>query len=236
MNNLISIFICTYNEELLLPFTISFYRSRFPGCDITIVDNCSTDSTVDIAKRKACAVIQSFTDNKMRDEALRIIKNTVWQTAVTPWVIICDCDMWLDINEHELNDEDKIGSTLIQMDWYEMVGPKSGIEVPLTNGVRYPCKQIICFKGAEILSMNFDYGAHEALPLGNIKFSAYTYHMYHQKWISLEYIKHRYARFRARYTKRERKKGLSVHYFFSWFKTKRMWKNLHKKAIRLNIK
>lgn len=233
---MVTIYICTFNEELLLPYTIAFYRKRFPACKIVIIDNFSTDETVRIAKDNFCTVLYSFTNGKMRDEALRIIKNTIWQMAGTPWVIVADTDMWLDIDDHKLKAEESKGITMIGMDWIEMVGPKVGLELPPYKGVRIRTNQIMCFKRDEILSMNFDYGAHECLPIGRIKFSDTLYPMYHNKWLSLEYVIDRHKKFRNRFTKREKKMGLSVHYFFSRRKLTGIWNKLFKnsKPILIN--
>lgn len=232
--DLITIFICTYNEELLLPHTIRFYRTRFPGCPITIIDNFSMDSTVRIAESAGCNVLHSHTHGKMRDEALKNIKNEVWKTANTPWVIVGDTDMWLDINRDQLLTEDSRGVTLIRMTWYEMVGSRKETQIPLTKGMYYYSDQIMCFNKEKILSMNYDYGAHEALPIGILNFSDRRYPMYHHKWLSLEYVVARYARLRKRYTPRERRMGLSVHYFYGWFKLRRIWKKLNRNAVPLN--
>jgi len=46
----IDIFLLCYNEELLLPHTLKFYKTNFPNATIHIVDNYSTDSSCDIAE------------------------------------------------------------------------------------------------------------------------------------------------------------------------------------------
>jgi glycosyltransferase involved in cell wall biosynthesis len=46
-----TVFTITYNEELMLPYFVNHYRSRFTNCKIVVYDNESIDKTVDIAER-----------------------------------------------------------------------------------------------------------------------------------------------------------------------------------------
>jgi glycosyltransferase involved in cell wall biosynthesis len=48
---MVTIYTITYNEELMIEFFINHYRKKFPGCEIVVFDNYSTDKTVEIAKK-----------------------------------------------------------------------------------------------------------------------------------------------------------------------------------------
>ena len=99
---MITIYTITYNEEVVLPYFITWYRNRFPDCRIVVYDNYSTDNTEKIALEHNCEVIKYDTNNQLSDSKYLEIKNNCWKTANTDWVIVCDCDEFLDVNTHTI--------------------------------------------------------------------------------------------------------------------------------------
>ena len=55
---MITIYTIAYNEEVMLPFMIKWYRERFPECKIVVYDNFSTDKTEEIALSNDCQVVK----------------------------------------------------------------------------------------------------------------------------------------------------------------------------------
>ena len=94
----ITIYTMAFNEELLLPYMIKHYRSRFPNCNIVVYNNNSTDNTKQIAESNNCEVIFYNTNNQVNDDMLRNLKNNCWKTALTDWVVVCDVDEMLNIS------------------------------------------------------------------------------------------------------------------------------------------
>ena len=98
---MITIYSIAYNEEILLPYFIRFYRTRFPDCNIVIYDNCSTDSTKKIALSESCSVINFDTNNEINEYKYLEVKNHCWKQSLTDWVLVCDIDEWFDVTEND---------------------------------------------------------------------------------------------------------------------------------------
>jgi len=58
----------------------------------------------------------------MNEITLTDMRNKVWKDATTPWVIVCDMDEIVGINENELIEEDKKGVNVIKTQGYDMFG------------------------------------------------------------------------------------------------------------------
>ena len=52
----IYIYILCYNEEILIENTIKHYKNNFPNSIIIILDNYSTDNSINIAKKYNCNI------------------------------------------------------------------------------------------------------------------------------------------------------------------------------------
>lgn len=228
---MVSVFIITYNEELLLPYTIKWYRKRFPDCPITIVDNFSTDDTVRIATAWGCSVLHYFSNDQLDDKALIDVKNQCWKLATTPWVIACDCDEWLDICPKDLETD----ATIFRTSIYQMVGMNDRWEplqmdhgVFLGNGFKF-----LCFNRMAVKEMNYQFGAHYAFPWGDIKFSEKIIPYYHYKWITLKYVQVRHASLGKRLSNNNLRLKLAHHYLFSARKQRKEFMALRKQAKKI---
>jgi glycosyltransferase involved in cell wall biosynthesis len=204
---MITIFTMAFNEEIILPFMIEHYRSRFPNCYIVLRDNCSTDSTVQIAKDNNCEIIHYDTKGLHDDFELQELKNNCWKTANTDWVLIVDPDELLDINEEQLKNEERLGTTLIATTGYEMINMKDNYDL---SSIKYGLKwdeygKKCLFNKKYISDINYNCGAHVSNPAGNIQYSQYIYNIYHYKWISQEYILNRFASTASRMSESNKK-------------------------------
>ena len=200
-----------FNEEILMQFMIDHYRSRFPNCHIVVYDNESTDKTAEIANNNNCEVINYSTNNQVDDEKLRHLKNNCWKNAATDWVLVCDVDEMLDINEQQLVEEDKTGTTIITSEAYNMVNLKDNYDLAnIKNGVR--CESYdksFLFKKSSINEINYVHGGHRCFPSGKIKKSEKPYLTYHYMNIHPEatYNKFLYTRTRLSEINRRNKWG-----------------------------
>lgn len=195
---MITIYLLTYNEEVLLPFTTSFYRSRFPDARIVLYDNESTDRTTEIASDLNLEVIPYYTNKKLMDKMFHQIKNTCYSVAETSWVLVSDIDELLDINQYQLDQEISVGNTIIQSTGYDMVNLE---DVPdpnlITHGVRNKIYDKKLLFDHDKVSINYEIGAHRAVPKGVVQYSK-PYPLYHYKYLSPEYLIDKYAGYRSR--------------------------------------
>jgi glycosyltransferase involved in cell wall biosynthesis len=88
----IETYILCRNEELFLPYLVRHY-SQYGK--IIILENNSTDSTVELAKKLGCEVwIYSIPDYKV-EKTLDLIRKKCWQDSKADWVMIIDADEFI---------------------------------------------------------------------------------------------------------------------------------------------
>lgn len=178
---MITIYTITYNEEVLIQFMIDHYRERFPDCKIVVYDNMSTDDTVKIALANGCEVIPYDTNGQLQDSRYLKIKNNCWKDTATDWVLVCDLDELLDINNDQLKMEEKLGTTMVRCEFYDMINLKNDLDIAgMKYGVKSPMPGKFClFNKKFIKEINYEPGCHECKPIGTIRYSNQTYRLYH---------------------------------------------------------
>lgn len=193
------IYIINHNELYLIPHTITHYKKHFPNAIITICDNYSDDKSVEIAKNMGCMIMQWDTNNMIDDIKLQNLKNTCWKNLNNnvnnnEWVIICDMDEWLYINEEELKEEELSGTTILNVLGYNIIGDSktvdlSDINVHLLNNGTYhnPESKNICFNAKHITNINYSLGAHKCNPDGKVVWSNKIYYLKHMDRLGLNY-------------------------------------------------
>jgi glycosyltransferase involved in cell wall biosynthesis len=172
-----------------LPFFIKFYRSRFKDCKIVVYDNESTDNTVSIAKKNKCKVNTYSTNGMIDFFSGHKIKNNCWKKSDTEWVLICDADEMLDINQGQLQKENESGITIISTEAYHMVNMEDNLSLEnICYGYRdaFYDKSLLFNKG-KISEINYEFGCHHNTPKGNAIYSN-KYRMYHYLYLSSDYI------------------------------------------------
>jgi hypothetical protein len=203
-----------------MEFTIKYYKRQFPGSKITICDNLSTDGSIEIAKRLGCHIHSWDTNGKYDEVKLLELKNTVWKTATTPWVIICDMDELLTANRDDIIKEHANGTTILKTKGYEIYGNSSKNNLSniknsldkITEGeYSVGFSKRICFNREKITDINFEPGAHIANPDGDIHYSTKEYYLYHYKKLGLEYYKYK-QKYTYRRSAESREKGFGTHY------------------------
>ena len=211
---MITVYIMTYNEELIIDFTINHYRQRFPSCNIVLCDNFSTDKTREIAISHNCEINDFDTNNKIDDHKYIELKNSCWKNATTNWVIVCDADELIDITKEDLKKEDSNGTTIIRSEGYNMVNMEDNLDLSsIKNGVRAEqYDKSVLFKKTKVHEIHYTIGCHSAKPLGDIVYSTNTYPLYHYKFLNPDYQIARYAMYASRLSDINKKFGMGFHY------------------------
>ena len=218
--NMVTIYTITYNEEVIIESFINHYRKNFPNCEININDNYSTDLTVEIAKKYGCNVVLYNTNNELSDETYLQIKNNVWKTSKTDWVIICDCDELIEINESQLISEEKELTNIIKPIGYSLMNNNEIVDI---KNMKYGFRDLgfdkcILFNKKFIKEINYSVGAHSCHPVGynnGVKFNNNTYRLLHYKYLSPSYTVNRHKMFGERLSEINKKRGWGIHYGFS---------------------
>lgn len=237
----IHIFILCYNEELLLPHTISHYKKHIPDCNITIYDNQSSDNSVKIAQDLNCNVITFDTHNQNDPNKKRDIFNECWKNSDAHWIIVADMDEWLCVTKEDLFYEYMNNVSILKIVGYDMIGEskqKDLSDIDLHNiSKAIPNKfenKNICFYKPFIKNMNYTPGHHLCNPQGTVKYSNKTYILKHLNFLGLEYLINKITQ---RYNRSidAQKSGMSTHYTNDINKIKNNYNNKLKNAKILII-
>lgn len=213
---MITVYTVSYNEEILIKFMIDHYRERFSNCRIVVYDNMSTDKTVEIAQNNGCEVRINDTGGKIIDRRYLEIKNNCWKNndAKTDWVLVCDVDELLDINESQLKEEESKGFTIIKGVGYNMVNMEDNYDL---DNIKYgsPCDpydKMYLFNKKFINEIGYLSGCHKANPRGQIKINEGNYKAYHYICIHPDLQVAKYKLYSSRLSDENKKNKEAFHY------------------------
>lgn len=232
---MLTIYTIAYNESLLLQFMIDHYRSRFPECHIVVYDNCSTDNTVEIATKNNCEVRVLDTNNQINDLKYLEIKNKVWKQAATDWVMICDVDELLEINEQDLKQEEHLESTIIKFEGYNMVNLADNFDLAgIKHGVRHlDYDKRYLFNKHFVQDINYRPGCHTSYPAGKIVMSEKIYPAYHYKYVNLDYMIARYRIYATRLSSANKQNFWEIDYQYGEPKIRQLFQIMRDKAKQI---
>ena len=211
---MITIYTIAYNEEIMIPHFIKWYKERFPSCKIIIYDNYSTDNTEKIALENGCKVIKYDTKNQLSNSKYLEIKNNCWKSADTDWVFVGDVDEMLNINELQLHQEMLKGTTIIKSKGWDVVNLKNDLDIENMdcgcNSPRYSKNYM--FNKSEITEMNYEPGCHKSNPLGFVQYSEREYNLYHKRYVNAQFLIDRYREYNKRRSPEDVKYGWGIQY------------------------
>jgi len=227
---MITVFLLCFNEEVLLPHTISHYKKYLPTCQIIIYDNHSTDNSVKIAKELGCKVVLWDSNNEINEFRYLTIKNHCWKFLKSGWVIVADMDEWLCVTEEELTEEEKHGVAILSVKGYNMIGESRRLNLSdihlndIKKRVYNPEEnKSLCFYRPFIREMNYSPGAHKCQPIMRGTYSKNIYINKHMDYLGLPFIIHKTLR---RYERSERMRNeykLANHYTNNLYEIRRRY-------------
>ena len=119
----LSIFLICYNEQYLLPKTWAFYRTQFPSAKFYLLDNWSSDKSVDVARALGIQVLRfgwpqlngTVTHFPYPDVERNNIHNYAWRQVVEQgtWVITVDMDEYFCASQEAIESAEAHRVTLI---------------------------------------------------------------------------------------------------------------------------
>lgn len=205
----ITIYSVCWNEEIILPYFFKHYRSKFPDANFIIYDNMSSDNSRKIIEENGGTIVDYDTDGKVRDDKLLEIKNNCWKTAPSDWVIVCDIDEFVDVDQNLLQ---KTKATIITTEGYEMVGNSFDLE-KLEKGTRNDfLDKSLVFNKKIIKEINFTNGCHTCNPKGTVVFNTTRVVLRHMKYFHKQYPVNRFKTYAERLSKENLENGWSLHY------------------------
>lgn len=190
-------FLC-YNEEKILPHLLNYYL-KFCS-KVTILDNESTDSSVDIVNSYPNTEVISWnSNNEIRDDLYLQIKNNVWKRSrgKCDYVIVGDADEFIyheDMTKF-LNTAKVNGVTIFKPIGYHMIADEeyvlnesSNILSEVTLGIRGQSNDKLMIFDPNLDEINYSPGCHTASPQGVVKFytSPGDLKMLHYKYLGLQ--------------------------------------------------
>lgn len=210
---MITIYTITYNEEVMLPYFIKWYRDRFPNCKIVVYDNESTDGTKNICLNTPnLQYIPYHTGNKLSDSTYLKIKNNAWKHAETDWVIVCDVDEFLDMDEQKLKLSQPC--TLFKSKGFNMCNVENLKDITeIKHGVRATqYDKTILFNRKHITEINYSAGCHHCEPTRFVIYSSLNPHLYHMKFIDVNLLVNKYKTYASRLSDENKEMRWGYHY------------------------
>jgi glycosyltransferase involved in cell wall biosynthesis len=207
-----SCFAIAWNEERLIEQYLEWYSF---ADSITILDNYSTDRTVEIALSRGCTVEQYGIEGALDDREILKVKNNCWKNSDADWVIVGDMDEFL-YHPNLVKLLDTTDATVIQAKGYHMISE----EPDLCKNVKTGCydskyNKSICFKPKEIDDMGWNVGCHFSTPVGkNIKILVGEVKMLHFSYIGRQKFKDRWALTGSRLSVRNKEQDWGLEYLW----------------------
>lgn len=216
---MIHLYILCYNESILLPHTIAHYKYHLPSCKITILDNESSDNSVELAKSLGCNVKIWSSNGKNDVDMKKDMLNDSWK-GDKGWIFCLDMDEWLVVNEEQLNYEKERGVTILRVHGCNMIGESqkedlSDIDLhAISKYVLFKGEsKNVCFYALSITNINYNGGQHKINPKGVVVYSEHVYNLKHMSILGIPfYINKNLNRYARSEHYRLKKSKTSNHY------------------------
>lgn len=224
-----------YNEIEILEFSYNFYKSRFPGAKFILHDNQSTDGSKELALKLGYEVKTFNTNNQMDEMTQTNLRNSCWKNDDADWIIVCDMDELIDINEQDLINEEISNNTIIRTEGYHMINLKNNkglndMEYGFSDSEYDKC---LIFKKSHISEMEWAVGSHSCKPKGSlINYTQKKYNLLHYKFISEDYVINRYKNLFERQSEKNIKNNWCYNYKLKEDEIRKVYKESLEKPLK----
>lgn len=204
----IEVYAIAWNEERLIDQFIDWYSF---ASKITILNNYSTDRTVEIAISKGCDV-KVFGSNEQDNLIMNQTKEECWKDSKADWVIVCDIDEFL-YHEDLLNVLQNTEATVIKCEAYNFASEYPENVYNVREGVRSELyDKCVCFRPDKITSMNWTTGCHTCSPEGDVSYLEGVVKLLHFNMLGRQELKDRHIAYLERTSESDKKHGYGIHY------------------------
>lgn len=232
---MIEAYLLAFNEEETIHLSIDHYL-RF--CQkVIILNNHSTDRTVEIAQDMGCKIITFGTPGVLSDRDYIDIKNNCWKKDghdKRDWVIVCDVDeiLLLPYNaRYFIPDKDCtifktkgfniFAREMPKKDWFEI---DTGIFEENYN-------KTVIFDPKQITDINFHIGSHISSPKGNVIWSDEPLTLFHYRNVGgPQRLVERHNLYRPRMSKENLERRWGDHYLYTDEKRIAEWNLKYEKS------
>jgi len=200
------------NEEKMMPY---FMRHYTQFSHVILLENGSTDRTVEIAASYGADIWKFDREDEINDQWFSDIKNTCWKESTADWVIICDADEFI-YHPNLVSILENTDSTIFMPRLFNMFSEN----FPTTEGQIYEevtmgkegGGKMNLFNPKEITDINFNHGCHKASPEGNVKLCVNSEIItMHFRFIGKEFTIERNIRAASRLSSFNKELGLGYH-------------------------
>lgn len=224
---MIEAYLVAFNEEETIHLSIKHYQKFCSR--VTILNNHSTDRTVEIAKSMGCRIRNFGTPGILNDRDYIDIKNTCWKDTKYDWVIVCDCDEILEEPK-----EIPAGVSIFKTSGWNVFSydmPKeSWFEI--TNGhYEENYSKTVMFSAKKIIDINFRIGCHVSSPRGVIQWSDDALTLFHYRNVGgPQRLIERHNIYRPRMSKENLQRNWGHHYLMTDDERVEEWENKYQKS------
>lgn len=225
---MIEAYLVAFNEEETIHLSIKHYQQFCSR--ITILNNHSTDRTVEISKDLGCRVWGFGIEGVLNDRDYINIKNECWKETKYRWVIVADCDEILENPEQAIAS----GATIIKTSGWNVFSYDMPLDhwFEITHG-HYDenYSKTVIFQPKEITDINYRIGAHVSSPRGNIKWSKEVLTLFHYRNVGgPQRLIDRHKIYRPRMSKENLQRNWGHHYLTSDEERRKEWELKYQKS------
>jgi hypothetical protein len=227
----IAVFILCYNEEKIIPHTIKHYNKFCK--DIFILNNGSTDNTVEISKKLGCKIL-NFEPKGIDEKHYLDIKQNCYKPYRNSYdyIIVCDADEFLyhkNISNYIKNNKHidifkAIGYEMLFDNFDYMNDNYENIDF----GARSPSHdKCLIFKSS--VDIEYSIGCHSVYN----KNVESLIQLRHLKFINIQFVIDRYKHFSQRMSQVNQDNNWAFHYKWNEKEILNYYNNLTKNKIKL---